>query len=120
MEPVAGLGVLAALRTGSLRRAWQLAGKREGTAGSRRGSRDRRKIQQNPYRIRFFWGIPRRGTVEVVFSFLAGTMCDSAECPDPQGPLWGRNPFGAEFNKIPTKFRILRGGVPSRGVNLPV
>ena len=56
----------------------------------------------------FFKASPDESTVGVVYSFLAGRMGDGAECPDPQGPLWGRNPFGAKLNKTHTKFRILK------------
>ncbi len=47
----------------------------ERTAGSKRGRNDQRKIRQNPYRIRFFQGFPRRGTVGVVSSFPAPLHC---------------------------------------------
>ncbi len=36
------------------------AGKREGTAWSKRGSNDRRGIQHNPYKIQFFKAFTRR------------------------------------------------------------
>ena len=54
---MAGLGVAGGNAYGEPS-SWQ--GKEEGAAGSKRGSNDRCKIRQNPYRIRFFQGFSRR------------------------------------------------------------
>ena len=53
------------------------------------------KLNKIPTEFVFFKASPDESTVEVVFSFPAGRMGDGAECPDPQGPLWGRDSFGA-------------------------
>ena len=49
----------------------------------------------------FFKASTDESTVEVVYSFPAGTMGDGAECP-------GWIPCGAKLDKTRTKFRILK------------
>ena len=48
----------------------------------------------------FFKASPDESTVEVVYSFLAGTMGDGAACP-------GGIPCGAKLDKTQPKFAIL-------------
>ncbi len=50
-----------------------------------------------PTEFVLFKASPDESTVEVVFSFLAGTMGDGAECP-------GWIPCGAKLDKTRTKF----------------
>jgi len=54
-----------------------------------------------PTEFVFFKASPDESTVEVVFSFLAGTMGDGAEYP-------GWIPCGAKLDKTRPKFRILK------------
>ncbi len=60
--------------------SWQLAEKREGTSWSKRGTRDRCKINKIPTEFVFFKTSPDESTVEVVLSLLAGTMGGGSEC----------------------------------------
>ena len=51
----------------------------------------------------FFKASPDESTVGVVYSFPACTMGNGAECPGPQGPLWGRDSLRRKIRQNPTK-----------------